>query len=106
MKILPLQKEWEERKKLRVVGYNLWVKGHKLRYEGEKLWGEKLWDESNKLFDESNKLREEGDNLLVEGRKLWNEAIIKYYGKDAKITWRRWHKDNDPTCHVGSDVYV
>ena len=78
MKILPLQKEWEERKKLLDEGV-------KLRDEGDKLWDEGLRDK---------------------GWKLWKEAIIRYYGKNAKITWRSWHEDNEPTCHVGSDVYV
>ena len=80
MKILPLQKEWEEHNKLR--------------------------DEGGKLIDEGWKLLDEGVKLCNEGAELWNDAIIKYYGKNAKVTWRRWHKDNEPTCHVGSDVYV
>ena len=86
----PLQKEWEERKRLR-------KEGRKLREEGSK-----LWKEANKLREEGNKLWEKGR----EGNKLWYEAIEKHYGKDVKVTWRHWHKDNEPTCHVGSDVYV
>ena len=49
---------------------------------------------------------EEGDKLWMEGWKLWKEAIIKYYGKDAKVRWRTWNKDNEPVCHVNGDVYV
>jgi len=87
MKILPLQKEWEERKRLIA--------------EGEKLLeeGNKLWDEGNKLWDEGNKLREEAN-------KLWYDAVERHYGKDVKVRWRQWHKDNEPTCHVGGDTYV
>ena len=94
MKILPLQKEWEERNKLR-------DEGDKLRHEGYK-----LWDEGKKLHHEGWKLIDEGWKLWAEGRKLWINAVIKYYGKDAKVTWRLWHEDNEPTCHIGSDVYV
>ena len=83
----PLQKEWEERKRLR-------KEGRKLREEGSKLW------------KEANKLWEEGDKLRVEGLKLWDDAVRRYYGKDVKVTWRKWHKDNDMTCHINSDVYV
>jgi len=83
----PLQKEWEERKRL--------------RKEGDKLWkeGSKLWEEGGKLYDEAWKLREEGN-------KLWMEAVERHYGLNAKVTWRQWHKDNEPTCHIGSDVYA
>jgi len=101
MKIPPLQKEWEERNKLRGEGNKLRDEGRKLCEEGWKLWGE-----GNKLIYEGYKLWREGDKLWIEGYKLWNNAVIKYYGKDAKVTWRLWHEDNEPTCHVGSDVYV
>ena len=47
-----------------------------------------------------------GRKLWEEGDKLWKDAVRRYYGKDAKVTWRTWHKDNEPTCHVGSDIYV
>jgi len=83
----PLQREWEE--------YN------RLQEEGQKLCNEgwKLWEERKRLKEKEHKLREEGD-------KLWKEAIIKYYGKDAKVKWRTWNKDNKPTCHINGDVYV
>jgi len=90
----PLQKEWEEHKRLRVEGEKLRVEGEKLRVEGEK------------LRDEGNKLKDEGWKLRVEGSILWYDAVRRYYGKDVKVTWRKWHKDNDMTCHINSDVYV
>jgi len=80
MKILPLQKEWEEYKRLMQEGDNLWDEGRSLQVEGYKLW--------------------------EEGWKLWEVAVERHYGKDVKVKWRKWHKDNEPTCHVGSDVYV
>jgi len=92
--IPPLQKEWEERKRLL-------EEGDKLREEGNK-----LWEEENKLCEEGWKLRKEGWKLWDEGNTLWKEAVERYYGKDAKVTWRKWHEDNEPTCHIGSDVYV
>ena len=85
--IPPLQKEWEERKKL-------WEEGIELRIKGME------------LLDQGRKFRIEGNKLCDEGNKLWKEAVERYYGKDVKVTWREWHKDNDHTCHIGSDVYV
>ena len=76
----PLQKEWEERKRLRKEADKLWKEGDKLRAEGKKL-------------------KDKAD-------ELWEEAVHKHYGEDAKVVWRTWHEDNEPTCHVGSDVYV
>jgi len=92
--IPPLQKEWEERKRLIAEGDKLWDEGMKLWDEGDKLWDEgmKLWEESSKLWDE--------------GDKLWNDAVERHYGKDVKVRWRYWHKDNEPTCHVGGDTYA
>ena len=92
--IPPLQKEWEERKRLLEEGAKLREEGDKLREEGNKLW------------KEGNKLRKEGWKLCKEERKLWDDAVEKYYGKDAKVKWRKWHENNEPTCHVGSDVYI
>ena len=59
-----------------------------------------------KEWEERKRLLEEGDKLKKEGRKLWYDAVKKYYGEDVKVTWRKWHEDNEPTCHIGSDVYV
>jgi len=97
----PLQKEWEERKRLLKEGKELEEKGKKLVDEGRKLIveGEKLWEEGNKLWVE-------GDTLRDEGRELWWNAVAEYYGEDVKVTWREWHKDNEYTCHIGSDVYT
>ena len=111
----PLQKEWEERKRLRKEWLKLREEGNKLRDEANKLWEEgdklrveglKLWDEGEKLRVEGEKLKDEGWKLRVEGSILWYDAVRRYYGKDVKVTWRKWHKDNDMTCHINSDVYV
>jgi len=113
--IPPLQKEWEERKKLweegielRIKGMELWKDGNKLCDEGIELRikGMELLDQGRKFRIEGNKLCDEGNKLCDEGNKLWKEAVERYYGKDVKVTWREWHKDNEPTCHIGSDVYV
>ena len=70
-----LQQAWEKRKKL-------WAEGSKLYAEGSK------------LYAKGNKLRAEGSKLWAEGSKLWTEgylifinAVIKVYGKDARIEW-------------------
>jgi len=94
IKPMPLQKEWEERKRLK-------EEGDKLCEEG---W--KLWNEGEKLVDEARELYEEGCKLYVKGNTLWGEAVIKYYGKDVKVKWRTWNEDNKPTCHINGDVYV
>ena len=94
IKPMPLQREWEK-------GGKLCEKGGKLCEEG---W--ELWEEGEKLWDEGMKLKEKGDKLWDEGEKLWADAIIKYYGEDAKVKWRTWNKDNEPTCHVNGDVYA
>jgi len=59
-----------------------------------------------KEWEEHKRLRDEGEKLRVEGSILWYDAVRRYYGKDVKVTWRKWHKDNDMTCHINSDVYV
>ena len=102
---MELKKEgWKFRDKGRILmdeESKLWEEGGKLRDEGRK-----LWEEGCKLRDEGMKLWDEGNKLCDEGNKLWEEAVERYYGKDVTIKWRKWHEDNEPTCHVGSDVYI
>ncbi len=58
-----LQKEWEQR--------------CKLRDKGDKLCGKAahLYDEGRKLRDEGDKLRTKGEELWGEGDKLWYEGV-------------------------------
>ena len=117
MKILPLQKEWEERKRLIKEGGKLRDEGWKLWKEAEVLWhksfflqhkdqSDMLWTAGDKLREEAHELWTAGDKLWEEAHELWNDAVERYYGKDVKARWRSWHEDNEPTCHVGEDTYV
>ncbi len=66
--MLTLEKEWNERKKLR-------AEGNKLRAEGDK-----LYVEGDKLYAEGYKLRAEGYKLFAEGDLFFINAVIAKFG--------------------------
>jgi len=100
IKAPPLQKEWEERKRLRKEGKRLWLKGN-LLYHRIRIKKKPITEKAA-----AYKLCTKGHNLFKEGYMLWNDVVERYYGKDAKVKWRKWHEDNDMTCHINGDVYI
>ena len=62
---------WNECKKLRTEGNNLYNKGRALWTKGLMTDSNRLYNEGNKLYDKSN--------------KLFENAVIEVYGKDIII---------------------
>ncbi len=89
-KELPLQKEWDERKRLFAESKKLYAEGYK------------LYAEFNKLRAEAKKLYAEGRKLYVEGELIFSNAAIDLYGKDALM---EWDYSEDSCTLPNGDVY-
>ncbi len=82
-----LQKEWDERCKLRAEGDKLWDEAHKLYAEGRK------------LCDEGDKLHAKSYTLRVKGYKLWRNAL------DAAGLTMTWSSSTTCTLSNGEIYY-
>lgn len=89
-----LQKEWNERLKLRAEGDNLYTKGNNLRADGDN------------FYAEGNKLHSEGKKLYIEGDLVFINAILRENG-NIKMEWKNWNEKNGSyECHLeNGEIY-
>jgi len=111
IKYPPLQKAWERRKHFTELARKMNRRGNATFKEAEKHRVIKGLDVTHgsewpSLYQKAHDYWNRAHFAWKQGEAIWRDAVKKHYGLNVKVTWRYWHKDNEPTCHVGSDVYV
>lgn len=98
-KELPLQKEWEEVKKL-------WERGRELYKEGDRIRHTAYSNEDWDRWEQGTAMCQRADVLYEKADKIWDKAVESAYDKNVVVRYHTWHPDNIPTCTVGKDIYT
>jgi len=109
MKAPPLQKEWEERKRYLKLAKELDREGCTIYDSGKTFAGLFPQHQDPEWLGMYIKAKDFWDRAAIakiKGEAIWKDAVYRHYGYYTTIKWRKWHEDNDLTCHIGSDVYV
>jgi hypothetical protein len=104
----PLQKEWERRCKKMRRAERLKVRLEKIYFSinthNTLMYKLPVTHDSYSDYKRMQKIKERATDLVDQATALWTAAILKEYGRHAKIKWRAW--EGGRICVVNKDVYT